>query len=49
MRKILIKCEDCQRKIGELEQIDSAKIFIDFAICDSCDRERINKLGDCEE
>lgn len=49
MRKIIIKCCDCDKRLGKLEQIDSARIFIDFAICDKCDTERRIHMEDCEE
>ena len=49
MRHSTILCEVCKRKLADLNQIDSANIYIDFAICDSCNECRAKEIGDCEE
>ena len=42
MKHSIITCEVCNRKLADLKQIDSANIYIDMAICDSCEKQEIS-------
>lgn len=44
MKKSIIKCDVCKRKIADLVQIDSSRIIIDMAICDSCERQEMSMV-----
>ena len=41
MKHSIITCEVCKRKLADLIKVDSANIYIDMAICDSCEKQEI--------
>jgi len=44
MKHTTITCSVCNRKLADLVQIDSSRIIIDMAICDSCERQEISMV-----